>query len=302
MQVSVHIEDTIEDTIEATIAESVPTCNDAKGFKAARAVLRRAGGAPALLAELKELGLVENGQLTTGTNPFNVFARVASGAMTQPGMEAETANLGAEKWRFMIASNRPENDEHWASEEKEWVGKASMAKRHRFILVRDLSWSLFNVLTFGMASDDDLRAAELLAAISMLQEMQTAATEYVSNTDGWSNNVGMYFHVYGHASVNALHLHLVDKNATGPTFDALSYKNLPLQAVLDVLREELDQGLKDNDTSVKLVQYFDYVSLQDTSNALVEIMESHGCEKLIALDFGGDVRSPSSNANTFLAH
>ena len=60
---------------------------------------------------------------------------------------------------------------------------------------------------------------------------------------GWSEeDVELRFHVYGHASVNALHLHLVDLNATGPTFEALRYKNLPLQAVLHVLRKELHGG------------------------------------------------------------
>ena len=70
--------------------------------------------------------------------------------------------------------------------------------------------------------------------------MEAAARVYAANTAGWSSNLGLFFHVYGHASVNALHLHLVDLDATGPTYDALSYKNLPLQAVLGVLRNELD--------------------------------------------------------------
>ena len=130
---------------------------------------------------------------------------------------------------------RPENDEHWASADPEWVGKASMGQRHRFMLVRDLSWSLFNVLAFGLQSTTALQAA-----VEMLETMEAAARLYVSKTAGWSSNVGMYFHVYGHASVNALHLHLVDLDATGPTYEALSYKNLPLQAVLGALRNELD--------------------------------------------------------------
>ena len=64
--------------------------------------------------------------------------------------QSETANLGAPNERFMIACNRPENDEHWESAAPKWVGKASMGRRHRFMLVRDLSWSLFNVLAFGL--------------------------------------------------------------------------------------------------------------------------------------------------------
>ena len=76
----------------------------------------------------------------------------------------------------------------------------------------------------------------------MVEAMEVAALLYASKTPAWSTGLGMYFHVYGHASVNALHLHLVDLNATGPTFEALRYKNLPLQAVLHVLRKELRGG------------------------------------------------------------
>ena len=186
-------------------------------------------------ARLVLQGFVADGELTTGTKPFNVFARVASGAMVQPGMELETMALGARSALFMIACNRPENDEHWESADAEWVGKASMGKRHRFMLVRDLSWSCFNVLTFGMGEGVE----ELRAAMAMLEQMQVAAFDFAAATAGWSRNLGLYFHVYGHASVNALHLHIVDLDATGPTFDALSYKNLPLQSALQVLRDEL---------------------------------------------------------------
>ena len=161
--------------------------------------------AAVLRAELEGLGFVVDGKLTTGTSPFNVFARVASGALVQPGMEAETANLGASRQRFIVACNRPENDEHWSSNDPEWVGKASMGQRHRFMLVRDLSWSLFNVAAFGLGNAQQLRAA-----VEMLEAMEAAARLYASKTAGWSSNLGMYFHVYGHASVNALHLHLVD--------------------------------------------------------------------------------------------
>ena len=54
-----------------------------------------------------------------------------------------------------------------------------------------------------------------------------AADEFVAQAPGWSSDVGLYFHAYGHASVDALHLHIVDLSTTGPSFGALSYKNLP---------------------------------------------------------------------------
>jgi len=217
---------------EAVIAAH-PTVNDAKAFKALRAALREYGGGAKLQEELEKLGFVAEGQLTTGTTPFNVFVRVASGVMTQPGMAEETAKLGKYADKFVIACNRPENDEHWESSEDEWVGKASMSKRHRFMLVKDLSWSLFNVLAFGLKDE-----GELVEAIAMLQDMQTAAKEYTNKMDGWGRP-GLFFHVYGHASVYSLHMHILDMDALGPTYEKLKYKNLPASAVLQVLKGEL---------------------------------------------------------------
>ena len=69
------------------ILSSFPKLCDAHAFAAARALIRQLGGARALLAELEALGFVSEGQLTTGTKPFNVFARVAAGVMSQPGLE-----------------------------------------------------------------------------------------------------------------------------------------------------------------------------------------------------------------------
>ena len=224
-----------EATIKNALHDAFPLARDASSFAAMRSRLCEMGGAQAMCSELEGLGFVAHGKLTTGTKPFNVFARVMSGALVQPGMHEETAALGSE--RFMIACNRPENDEHWDSSDEEWVGKASMGERHRFMLVRDLSWSYFNVLTFGM--EDDLQDA-----IQVLEDMESAAHQFASKTAGWSRNIGMYLHVYGHSSVNAFHLHLVDLDATGPTHDALDYKNLTLQSALEVLRAELAQAKK----------------------------------------------------------
>ena len=54
---------------------------------------------------------------------------------------------------------------------------------------------------------------------------------------GWSTSVGLYLHCYPFNSVQALHLHIVDLAAVGPTHAALAHKNLPID-VLEVLRAE----------------------------------------------------------------
>ena len=54
----------------------------------------------------------------------------------------------------------------------------------------------------------------------------------------WSENVGLFFHCYGHNSVNSLHLHVIDMDYIGPSFHSQEFKNLPLEEVLKVLQED----------------------------------------------------------------
>ena len=72
-------------------------------------------------------------QLTTGTNPFNIFARAGAGLLG-PGNADDNAALerAGEDYakRFTVRRNRPENDANW-NEGGKWVGVASMSARHR---------------------------------------------------------------------------------------------------------------------------------------------------------------------------
>ena len=53
---------------------------------------------------------------------------------------------------------------------------------------------------------------------------------YTANCPGWSDRVGLFFHIFGHNSVNSLHLHILDR---GP-FPVLQYMNTPLDPFVDV--------------------------------------------------------------------
>ena len=123
------------------VAETrLPKVRTAAGYATLRALLR-AHGVERLRGELAARGLVgDDGLLTTGTQPFNLFARLGSGAMVQPEMESANAALAAltpeAAARFVLCCNRAENDAHWASDAPEWLGKASMSQRHRFMTVR----------------------------------------------------------------------------------------------------------------------------------------------------------------------
>ena len=132
--------------------------NTRASFKALRALLREYG-VKALEDELAAGGLVKDGKLTTGTKPFNLFARIGAAEMSQPEMAASNALLGEAGSRFVLCCNRAENDEHWQSSAPEWVGKASMSQRHRFLTVRDLDWRWFNAVLVGIGGGDELRRA-----------------------------------------------------------------------------------------------------------------------------------------------
>ena len=255
-------------TADISHLKGLPAPMDAATFYAARCLTKeRLGGADALRAKLEEEGFVEDGKLTTGTKPFNVFARVASGAMSQPGMEKENIALGAFGERFVVASNRPENDEHWESSDPEWIGKASMGKRHRFLTTRDLSWQYFNVLSFGL--DGDL--SSLRSSIEFLEAMQDAAIAFASATPGWSadpERLGLYFHCYPHNSVNSLHMHMVDLGCVGPTFEHFEYKNLPLADVLAVLKSELRSALVQMRTSMQGLAESLHEAVKDISDPM----------------------------------
>lgn len=228
-------------SLKAEIVASVPELCTRAHFRAVRRLLaERLGGVEALLDELCRAGFVdrERGSLTTGTQPFNIFARCASGVMEQPGMAEEQEALGEYKDRFMICKNRPENDEHWDSEDPEWVGKASMSRRHRFLTTRNLHWQWFNCLVFGMVPSA-MGGGDIVEAVAEVEAMKAAALTFTANVGDWSDDVGLYFHVFGHNSVNSLHLHILDLRDAGPTFQHYQYKNCPLDAVLAVLKEEL---------------------------------------------------------------
>ena len=81
-------------------------------------------------------------QLTTGKNPFNVFALAGAGLLPPGDNTPSDKTLNADDnaaleragedyaKRFTVRRNRPENDENW-NEGGKWVGVASMSARHR---------------------------------------------------------------------------------------------------------------------------------------------------------------------------
>jgi len=107
-----------------------------------------------------------------------------------------------------------------------------------------LHWRWFNVLVFGMIDPDGTVLDPIhhsLDAATEVEDMKKAALTYVDNArycEGWSHNIGLFYHVYGHNSVNSLHLHVVDLDDVGPGFYKMEHKNCPIDVVIQVLRED----------------------------------------------------------------
>jgi hypothetical protein len=172
-------------------------CNSSTKFEAAREWLKENGGATVVRDALRAEGFVEGDTLTLGVKPFNVFARMASGAMPNP---ADQSLLGKFSDEFTIHHNRPENDADWEDEAK--AATASMAGAdppaagerggrglpgHVFISCKDMRWDRFNVLVMGMEGTPTRKGdAGVLGddawqhAWQFLQRLEAAAEHYVA--------------------------------------------------------------------------------------------------------------------------
>jgi len=186
--------------------------------------------------------------ISTATSPFNPFARLVAGLLPAPyGNHLQRLGMATADSEFFVAQNRPELDAAWASTAPDMVGKASMAQRHQFLLLRDLThWQAFNVLTLGMSENEQTdtpasTAARLHAALELLRRMESVAREYAQRSR-WSAHVGLFFHAFPFNSVQAMHLHMLDMSTAGPTFEHLNHKNLSLEDVTAVLQQEIDDA------------------------------------------------------------
>lgn len=235
-------------SIRAELARRSPSINSSATFRQARYFLEKLGGAKAVKKELVCAGYVDqtSHMLTTGDDPFNVFARFSAGVEKQDGMDKEQAALGKYQSKYLICCNKKENDMHWNSKDPEWIKKASMSRRHRMLTTKDLHWQWFNPLVFGNVPADDGGVGKG-KAIEELEEMKAAAYEYAKKIGGWSDDIGLFFSCYGHSQVNSLFLHILDMTTLGPGFKHHRGKNCSIDAILDVLIEEAVQEEEDDD-------------------------------------------------------
>mgnify|MGYP001430322605 CR=1 FL=1 len=170
------------------VGDKFPECNSVKHLIAIRKLLRDEFEISNLQKELVDTGFIEDEHyLTTGVKPFNIFSRLGSGVMVQDNMSKQQAHLEAFQDHFLVACNRPENDEHWSDGSEEWLGKASMSQRHQFLIIKGdesldnkIHWQWYNALVFGMFGGIDGLKSALNKAIAA----KSAALTYTRNDKG----------------------------------------------------------------------------------------------------------------------
>merc|ERR1719343_1632777 len=89
----------------------------------------------------------------------------------------------------------------------------------------------FNILLFGLQRPRS-------EAIARLTEMREAALK-MTRACGWSDNVGLFFVIYGHTTCTSP-LHIVDLDCAGPSYEALQFKLLKLEDVIAALKPDSD--------------------------------------------------------------
>ena len=154
-------------------------------------------------------------------SPFNIFAALASGIIKNP-VNQSILDCYSNKW--MVCHNRPENDDNW----KDNNTKVSMAgpdingPGHVFITTKSNNAKYFNIASIILHKEKEF-----------LQDLLEVAQHYATKRN-W-NNPGFFFHCYPNNSVQSLHLHVVNMDNTGPSFELQKFKNLSIYDALEII-------------------------------------------------------------------
>ena len=207
----------------AQVLKKFPAINDTETLKKYIYYAKKNNHLEQIREKFRDENIIdENDMLTTGMKPFNVFARFASGELPNP---VNQSLLGEFANRFMVCHNLPENDSRWDDPDfhgASMAGPDAYGPGHVFITTKDLSFRRFNILPIIIEND-----------IWFVTQLLIAGINYTSNR-GWTNP-GFYFHCYPINSVQSLHLHVVNKDTAGPTFEKQVHKNLDIYDVLSAM-------------------------------------------------------------------
>lgn len=204
----------------STAKTSFPVINDVNTFRAYIEYCKQTNEYENIKKKFRKENIIDdNGFLTSGVGPFNVFASMVTGDTPN---RVDQSTLGSHVDKFMVCHNRPINDEKWDDptfDGASMAGPDENGPGHVFITSRNLHVDKFNILPIVLNND-----------ISFLNNLLLAALEYAKNR-GWKNP-GFYFHCYPLNSVQSLHLHVINKDRLGPMFYKKRYSNLSMYDVL----------------------------------------------------------------------
>ena len=215
------------------IKKQFPVVNDEKTFGQYIDFAKKHYHNKQIKTLLKKEGFIQNdinncsGEiLSTGDNPFNVFARYASDKMKNT---VDQSIIGSFSKDWMICHNRPTNDENWNDKTNKAVsmcGPDENGPGHVFITTRNLDWKLFNITTIVLNKN-----------VQFLIKMKEVAIYYAKQRK-W-NKPGFYFHCFPHNSVNSLHLHVCneDEEYIGHMHEEMKYKNLPIDVAIEIAKK-----------------------------------------------------------------
>ena len=82
---------------------------------------------------------------------------------------------------------------------------------------------------------------EALQCLTMMRDAALAFVEQDREENGWSQNIGLFFHCYPHCSVNSTHMHILDMDRTGPSYEAIKSRNLKMDFVIQAVEEEIKE-------------------------------------------------------------
>ena len=153
--------------------------------------------------------------------PFNVFAALSNGIIKNP-VDQSILEKYSENW--VVCHNKPENDSKWLeiSNTVSMAGPDTNGPGHVFITTKSNNAKYFNIASIILHKEKEF-----------LEELLEVAKHYTTQRK-WTN-AGYYFHCYPNNSVQSLHLHVVNLDNTGPSFELQKFKNLPIYEALELI-------------------------------------------------------------------
>lgn len=141
----------------------------------------------------------------------------------------------------MIFPNIKWKDELWFTEDKKYLGRASMSKTHKLLVINNFDYENFNVLMLAIENIENIENNRKIKerALETINEIERLSYSYCDFLEIKNEDMGLYFHCYPTNSVHITHVHILDKSFLSPSFYVNYWKNLPLDAVRTVIHQEL---------------------------------------------------------------